>query len=381
MKRVVQIGPYPRLSGCIRGGVEASVYGLSQEQSLIVEVHVFDFPRVDGVNCVEYDKKVIVHRFRNVGKKQMLVALQVKAIVNEILALRPDVCHIHGTGLFSWLIYRKLIKKDIHVIVTIHGLILVEKRNALKKGFSAIKALQYLYQGWVERKFISQISVAIVDTEYVRKKVNLYHVRKKPLMCVIPQGIKETFFSIHCSKNSTTILSVGAIGERKGHLLTLKAFEQLRRGGVRARLVIAGVVSNYAYYNKLREVAFNSEFKEDIVLYVNVSDMELMELYKSSHVFVLHSEEESQGIVFAEAMATGMPVVSTTVGGIPYVVENRVTGLLSEFGNVETFTNHMALLMKDFQLWQMLSDNAIRHANSYHWESICKRVLDLYDKS
>ena len=46
--RIVQIGAYPVSSDCIGGGVEASVYGLAQEQSLAHEVHVFDVPRIGG---------------------------------------------------------------------------------------------------------------------------------------------------------------------------------------------------------------------------------------------------------------------------------------------------------------------------------------------
>ena len=105
MMRVVQIGPYPESSDHVRGGVEASVIGLSQEQGKCAEVHVFDIPRIGGKKDVERDGLVTVHRFRNAGKRQISMSRLVKDVIKEICNLHPDVCHIHGTNLchHSWI--------------------------------------------------------------------------------------------------------------------------------------------------------------------------------------------------------------------------------------------------------------------------------------
>ena len=52
MFRVAQIGPYPQSVDCIKGGVEASVYGLAQEQGKSMDVHVFDLPRMEMKDAV-----------------------------------------------------------------------------------------------------------------------------------------------------------------------------------------------------------------------------------------------------------------------------------------------------------------------------------------
>ena len=71
MTRIVQIGSFPLSSDCIRGGVEASVFGLASAQSVEHEVHVFDVPRVGGSNIVENVVGITVHRFRNHGDKPL----------------------------------------------------------------------------------------------------------------------------------------------------------------------------------------------------------------------------------------------------------------------------------------------------------------------
>lgn len=379
MIRIVQIGSYPQSSACIRGGVEASVYGLSQEQGKDAEVHVFDIPRIGGKCEVVRDRSVTVHRYCNEGKRQVSTARMVVRIVEEICMLHPDVCHIHGTSLFAWLMYRKLKKKNVKLVVTIHGLVLVEKRILLKKKFSFKRLVQCLYQGMVEKKFLSQLSMAIMDTEYVQKKVEQYPILRKPKMYVIPQGINERFFTMNCSEHSAVFLSVGAFGERKGHLMTIDAFERIRRVGVEAQLAIAGTVADQTYYEAMKHAVAQSEFRSDIILYADLQDVELNALYESAHIFVLHSEEESQGIVLAEAMAVGLPVVSTKVGGIPNVVEDGVTGILSDYGDVSAFEESMKRLMTDATLWSEMSQASRKSAESYHWATIAMNVMQVYD--
>ena len=378
MTRIVQIGPFPLFSGRIQGGVEASVFGLAKVQSVRHEVHVFDVPRIGGSQVVENIEGVVVHRFCNQGGRQFSAGRQAAVMVNEIQALHPDVCHIHGTSLFAWLMYRELKRKGLPVIVTVHGLVRIEKLNALRKSISAKKIFQYLYQGWVEKRFLSQLPVAIVDTEYVKDRVNQYPIRRKPVMHVIPQGINESFFSLKCSIDSRMILSVGAIGERKGHLLTMKAFELARAKGMDAQLVIAGTIADKQYLERLQNAIAQSKYMDQMSLYTDIADEALKQLYEKAHLFVLHSEEESQGIVFAEAMATGLPVVATQVGGIPWVVENGKNGLLSEYGDVEAFAESIQKLMSDASLWQSMSDTSSDAAKVYHWNTISDRIIELY---
>ena len=378
MACIVQIGLFPLSSDCIRGGVEASIFCLSKVLSATHEVHVFDVPRIGGSRFVENVESITVHRFCNQGGRQFAAGRQAAVMAKEIQALHPDICHIHGTSLFAWRMYRELKRMSLPVIVTVHGLVRVEKRNALKKRFSTKKLFQYLYQGWVEKRFLSQLPMAIVDTEYVKDRVNQYPIHRKPVMHVIPQGIDEEFFSLKCSKDSRMVLSVGAIGERKGHLLTLKAFELAESRGMNAQLAIVGTVADNQYLKRLQNSIAQSNYSGQVLLLTDVSDEALKQLYEKAHLFVLHSEEESQGIVFTEAMATGLPIVATQVGGVPWVVGHGKNGLLSTYGDVGIFAEHIQNLMMDATLWQEMSEASLEAAQNYHWHRISDRIIKLY---
>ena len=97
--KIIQIGPYPLSSDCIQGGVESSVYGLVQELAKSHIVDVFDLPRLGEKDRVERYGNLTIHRYANPGTHNKDAVLRLSEIVRDIVALGPEVCHIHGTGI------------------------------------------------------------------------------------------------------------------------------------------------------------------------------------------------------------------------------------------------------------------------------------------
>lgn len=379
---IVQIGPYPISKYCIRGGVESSVYGLAHALATQHCVYAIDLPRIGEVDRIEQDEQISVYRFVNNTKYNQGTVKRVNDIVNIVCSLSPDVVHIHGTGLISYKLYRAFQKRGVKLMLTVHGLLHVEKRNALKRKFSLKYLYQYVVQSMTEFRLLNCAKQMIVDTGYVAEKIRQYHREYKifrlPNMHVIPQGINEHFLSLKCNVDSNVILSIGSISRRKGHLLLLQAFDQVCKQVPNAKLVIAGVLVEQDYYDELQAYINRSSNKVNISLLVNLPQEELYELYKKAYVFALHSQEESQGIALVEAMATGLPIVATHVGGIPYVVEKGVSGLLSKYGNYDVFSHNLIHMLKNRQFRERLSENAKKVANQYIWENIADEISQLY---
>ena len=101
---------------------------------------------------------------------------------------------------------------------------------------------------------------------------------------------------------------------------------------------------------------------DDVQLYPNVNVEQLAELYRNASVFVLSSDEEGLGIVILEAMASGIPVVSTDCGGPSTAVEHGVTGFLTPVGNEEAMAVTLARLLKNVALRRHMGSNARRAA-------------------
>ena len=379
MKTVIQIGSYPVSPECIRGGVEASVYGLVHELSQSHIVDVFDEPHMDEMDRVERYGNLTIHRYTNPGTHNKDAVLRLSEMVRDIVSLGPEVCHIHGTGAFSKQMYFALQRYGIKTIVTVHGIVREEKLQALKRKPSLKALYQYIVQSREERELLNAVPMIIVDTAYVEDNLRAYGLKHMPEIRVIPQGIDETFYSIHCNPDCNVILSVGGIGARKGHILTVEMFNKLRVKGIDAKLHIVGTMTEQNYYELLQKKIAGSLYRDDITLEVNAPREELLKAYAEAKLFVLHSREESQGIVFAEAMATGLPVVATKIGGIPYVVADGKSGLLCTYGDVEAMTDMVEQLMTDEVKWNEFSKAAKEIAMGYRWRDIAERIVELYN--
>jgi glycosyltransferase involved in cell wall biosynthesis len=98
----------------------------------------------------------------------------------------------------------------------------------------------------------------------------------------------------------------------------------------------------------------------------------------SLDVLVLPSAYEEMGSVLTEAMASGLPVVASDVGGIPEVVRDGVTGLLVPPGDVGALAAALDRLAADPELRARLSAGARDRAADYAWPRLAGRVAAVY---
>lgn len=380
---VAQIGSYPLDTNCIQGGVEASVYGLATELSITNNVHVFDLPRhVIERDSVEREKQFTLHRFSSVARSNYAALGRIGSIIQAIRWVKPDICHLHAVGLFQLLVYIALKVYRLPVIVTVHGLAHIEKQKEWRKQRSARTCLKYIVQSLTEFAFLSICPVVIVDTPYVADAIKLYKrqwkLLRSPVCKVIPQGIDERFFQIAARPQPDRVLSIGALSPRKGHLCLIDAIGEVRDQWPGLSVVIAGAATDSGYQQRLSARIDELGLSECIQLLPNVPFERIVDLYLTAGIFALHSEEESQGIVFCEAMAMGLPVVATHVGGIPWIITNQENGLLSAYGDYKQFAFHLNTLLTDDTLRSRMSAANQLKAAQFNWKQIVDDVQTFY---
>jgi glycosyltransferase involved in cell wall biosynthesis len=139
----------------------------------------------------------------------------------------------------------------------------------------------------------------------------------------------------------------------KGQALLIDAVEQLRGRGLNVETTLVGDgVGREALARGVRE-----RHLEDVVrLPGSVGQDEIRGYYEQADIFVLPSFAEGVPVVLMEAMAMGLPVVSTRIAGIPELVEDGVNGFVVAPGRVDVLVDAMKQLAADPELRRRMGE-------------------------
>jgi N-acetyl-alpha-D-glucosaminyl L-malate synthase BshA len=123
---------------------------------------------------------------------------------------------------------------------------------------------------------------------------------------------------------------------------------------------------------KCRELGIN----EHVTFVGNLKQPQ--ELISIGDLFILPSESESFGLAALEAMAVGLPVISTNTGGLPEVNRHGVTGMMSDVGDVEDMAKNCIYLLSDEKRLAKFKDQARKRAEDFSLEKILPQYEKLY---
>ncbi len=116
----------------------------------------------------------------------------------------------------------------------------------------------------------------------------------------------------------------------------------------------------------------------DVVFVGNVKNP--MELLSAADVMLLPSESESFGLAALEAMASGVPVVSSNAGGLPELNRHGVSGLMSNVGDVDEMAKQVFYLIEKDERLLKFKDQARERASAFSLEAVLPLYEKLYDK-
>jgi glycosyltransferase involved in cell wall biosynthesis len=109
-----------------------------------------------------------------------------------------------------------------------------------------------------------------------------------------------------------------------------------------------------------------------------VANADMPALYASARVCVNPSLADNMPISVLESLASGVPVVSTRVGGVPHLVEHERTALLVEPGDAEAMAQAMLRLLRDPALAARLRAAGLDSVRRYDWASVRPKLLAVY---
>jgi glycosyltransferase involved in cell wall biosynthesis len=187
-----------------------------------------------------------------------------------------------------------------------------------------------------------------------------------------PASVAEVRSGLGIASDETLFLTVGRLSKEKGHEDLIGAFRRVRAStATRLRLVVVGDGPERA---RLQERA--RDLEDSVAFLGHVNDP--WPLYNAADIFVLPSHSEGSPLVLFEAMAAGLPIVATAVGGVPEVLTDEKTGLLTAAGSTEELASRMLALVNDSQLQSRLGEAGRRELSKHSPETYAARLLDVY---
>ncbi len=174
------------------------------------------------------------------------------------------------------------------------------------------------------------------------------------------------------------VLFVGRLRTRKAAAVLLEAFAILLRDWPQAQLILAG---NGEHREVLEEHAEALGIAASTRFLGAVPRAEMDHWYRIADVFCLPSIYEGFPVTILEAMAAGLPIVSTTVSGIPEAIEDGVSGYLVEPENATALAEALARLAADPELTRTMGRNARRAVREqFSIEATAEAYLALWQK-
>ncbi len=171
------------------------------------------------------------------------------------------------------------------------------------------------------------------------------------------------------------VASVARLDPQKDPLSLIRAFSQGPARCDRCHLLLAGE-------GTLREAALRCAQSRGVVGRVHFLGVrpDVPELLSASDLFALASRWEGGPLVVVEAMAAGLPVVATTVGGINEMVEPGKTGLLAPPGDIDTLADGMALLVNDSERRRAMGETARARAAKFDVSAMVASYGELFER-
>lgn len=210
----------------------------------------------------------------------------------------------------------------------------------------------------------------IVPTSEFRKIMDKLGVRS----VIIPHVVNISRFDATKSGGSRLVLLSGKnLVSYCGVDTIIRAFSIVKAVVPDAQLIVAGDGPERGRYEALvRELAL-----ADVDFIGNVAYEKMPDLFGRARIFVHGTKFESFGIALVEAFASGTPVVSTRVGGIPDVVTDEVTGYLVEFDDYQRMAECILRLHADAGLYASFRASCLENAQRYSCEAIFQQISDL----
>ncbi|MCD6568268.1 MAG: glycosyltransferase family 4 protein [Dehalococcoidia bacterium] len=175
------------------------------------------------------------------------------------------------------------------------------------------------------------------------------------------------------SRSDLVLMIAGGDWERKGVSYTIEALSLLPRPDVKLLIVGSGDEKLYGQLAELKQV-------RERIIFVSHTSV-LWEYYAASDVFVFPTIYEPFGLVIVEAMASGLPVITSGIAGAADVIIDGVNGLLlREPSDVNDLATKIESLLLNAELRKTMGEHAREAVENLSWDWVAQKTIGVYNR-
>lgn len=222
-------------------------------------------------------------------------------------------------------------------------------------------------------EFAKQLAAAGVQ----RDRIRVSHNSVKPPRIISSDeklSLRERF---GIAGDERVVLAVGRLSREKGHADLIESIALLRAAepDLKFKLLIVGEGPEQA---NLSRAVTERNIDSHVVFAGHVGDV--APFYAIADVLALPSHSEGSPNVLLEAMAAGLPVVATSVGGVPEIATSEVNALLVPPRDPSAFAEALRRVLTELELARTLKSNAIARASEFSPESHAQSLIEIYEE-
>lgn len=281
------------------------------------------------------------------------------------------VSHAHSLFSNGYLVYRIKQEYGVPYVVTVRN---TDVNDFFRRMFHMRRLGVKLMEEALAVVFLSEAYRATVLEQYV-PSIMRDHIMQKCI--VIPNGIDDFWFENRMKTprefhgGALRLLTVGVIDKNKNHITVIKACELLRKKGF---FVDYHIIGKALQKEKLKRL-----LKYNYVHYSQpVSKEQLIQAYREADIFVMPSHMESFGLVYAEAMSQGVPVVYTRGQGFDLQFPDGAIGYAVDDKSPAEVSRAIERIVARYS---MMSGNCIEGCLKFNWHDIAVTYAALYKKA
>lgn len=297
-----------------------------------------------------------------------------KYFVDRLLAElgdRFDIVHLHSPLVPP-------VRTEQPVVLTIHTPVKVDTRYAEKVDmFSLGLRLQLPFSIHLEQRVIDQSRAITTVSASVAEELKEYGLAPGQID-VVGQGVDVSLYRPAMTPQGTYILYVGRLTYRKGLSDLIEAM-QLLKVRTRARLVLLG---GGPLERRLRRQVARYGLQEQVEFCGHINDKHrIAELYRGALIYVQPSWYEGLPLAILEAMASGVPVVATSVSGHIDVIRSGENGSLVPSHDPPALAEAIIDLLEQPQKRKQFADAGLTTVHErFTWDKVVERTMDVYER-